>query len=509
MQSIFAFSRSRVSDAAEAEELSQRIITELLASVGALKDENAFYGWLWAVARNTYGKYIRARKKENFISIENDNYIGDSITDIENNLILKEDVNILRREMSLLARQYREAAVKYYIEEKSCSQVSAELSVPVQTVKNLLFKARKILKEGMNMTREYGEKSYNPDIFRADKWVSDEAWAKYNSITALFETRRLPGNILLSTYYSPMSVEEIGVELGVSAPYIEDELNLMLRSGLIKLLPKARYQSNIFIYTNCCDEEIAAKTKNLYKEYNQKFILSVEKMTPNFYETVFNGSDTPQNDVKWFISHFILWRALLKKGFGANEPMPLLPLGGRGYIWGYNYEYKLGGFNGIYGKYASDYYNGWVHAANYKSLEKYQARIGSDDRDIDFLLAAAHKEFGKFAPDVIAQYIRQGFIEKDGDTYKSLCPTMTETQYKTLCELCSDSINETNLFLAGLIGVTAAVMENHAPAAVKEQCRPLATIKADWIAEIMTDLCENGYLMIPRKHGFYTVYAVI
>ena len=89
MKSIFAFSMSRVSDATEAEDLSQQIITELLASADTLKNENAFYGWMWAVAKNTYSNYIRARKKENFTLIENDNYIADSEADVEKNPLMK------------------------------------------------------------------------------------------------------------------------------------------------------------------------------------------------------------------------------------------------------------------------------------------------------------------------------------------------------------------------------------------------------------------------------------
>ncbi|MCL2518615.1 MAG: sigma-70 family RNA polymerase sigma factor, partial [Oscillospiraceae bacterium] len=352
MKNIFAFSRSRVSDVTAAEDLSQQIITELLASSNTLKDENAFYGWMWAVARNTYSKYIRAGKKEKVNTTELDIYISDS--NVENDLILKEDINILRREMSLLARQYREAVVKYYIEEKSCIQISEELSVTVETVKHLLFKARKILKEGINMEREYGEKSYNPDIFRFDMWVSDDIGDEYRGFFKLFETKRLPGNIMLSTYYSPMTVEELSVELGVSAPYIEDELNILVKSGLIKLLPKAKYQANIFIYTNSCDEEITAKTKNLYKDYSQKLITHVDKLITEF------KIDFPLNNLRWFVSHFILWHASMKKE-NEIDPMPLLPLGGRGYFWGQNYDYTKSRFNGIYGNSKSEYYDGWVH----------------------------------------------------------------------------------------------------------------------------------------------------
>jgi len=509
MKSIFAFSRSRVSGSAEAEELSQQIVTELIASVDTLKNENAFYGWMWAVARNTYSNYIRARKKENFTTIESTHYIPDSKADIESTLLLKEDVNILRREMSLLARKYREAMVKYYIEEKSCSQISEELSITVEAVKHLLFKARKIVKEGTNMAREYGEKSYNPDILRLDKWVSGTSLS-YKDFIEMHEKRRLPGNILLATYYSPMTVEELSVELGVSAPYIEDELNIMINHEIVKLLPRAKYQVNIFIYTDSCDKEITMKTASMYKHYSNVLMQLTDKMIPTFKEIVFNTSEIQQNNLRWFVSHFLLWHASMKKQ-DYDSPMPILPLGGRGYILGYNYEHKQrSGFIGIYGECTSAHYNGWVHASNYRVLEKYQPHIGIDAlKDIDFLLASAHKSFDKYNPDQIAEYIQREFIIKDRDTYKSLCPVMTKEQYEKLRSLCSETINEVASMLTEIAPAVTKIMENHAPAAVKEQCKPLAALAFNGMAEIMENLCEDGYLMIPRTQNFLTVFAVI
>ena len=509
MKNIFAFSKSRVANTTEAEDLSQQIITELLASRETLKDENAFYGWMWSVARNTYSKYIRSGKKRDFISIENDNYISDSTTDIEYNLVLKEDINILRREMSFLARQYREALIKYYIEEKSCVQISAELSVTVETVKHLLFKARKVLKEGINMAREYGEKSYKPDIFRFNMWVSNDAWEKYHRLFGVYETRKLPGNILLSTYYSPMTVEELSVELGVSAPYIEDELNIMLKNGLMILLPKARYQANIFIYTDSCDEEITAKTKTIYADYSKKLMMYTDELIPVFKESVFKDSDIPQNTLRWFVSHFIIWQATCKVQSKDNV-MPLLPLGGRGYLWGHNYDsYERKTFNGIYGKRTSEHYSGWIHASNYTLLENCQVQIGGYQPKTDFLLAAAHKSFGRYSPDEIAQYIQWEFIEKNGDSLKSLCPVMTEAQYNEICGICDDSINEISAMFGEIVLTAANIMENHAPVAVKDHCRQIALINTNGMAEIMENLCENGYLMIPQKHSFLTIFAVI
>ena len=217
MKSIFSFSLARTDNATEAEDLSQQIITELLVSCHRLKDIKAFYGWMWSVAKNTYSKYIRLLSKEKyhleFSGNENDIYfnIADSKSNIEENFILKENSNLLRRELSLLTRQYREAVVKYYIEDKSCAQISQELSVTLETVKHLLFKARKILKEGIYMTREYGEKSYNPGVFKLDKWIKSGYTPAIQELDKLCETRKLPGNILLSAYYTPLTMDEISM----------------------------------------------------------------------------------------------------------------------------------------------------------------------------------------------------------------------------------------------------------------------------------------------------------
>ena len=52
-----------------------------------------------------------------------------------------------------------------YINGLSCSQTSQKLGISLEMVKYYLFKTRKLLKEGIGMEREYGEKSYNPAKF--------------------------------------------------------------------------------------------------------------------------------------------------------------------------------------------------------------------------------------------------------------------------------------------------------------------------------------------------------
>lgn len=86
---------------------------------------------------------------------------------------------------------------------------------------------------------------------------------------------------------------------------------------------------------------------------------------------------------------------------------------------------------------------------------------------------------------------------------------ITEAQYIELCDICFDSANDVALMLTEIISVSKIIMENHAPAAVKEHCRPIAAINTNGMAEIMGNLCENGYLMMPQRHNFLTIFIVI
>ena len=108
-------------------------------------------------------------------------------------------------------------------------------------VKYHLFKTRQLLKEGIGMERTYGEKSYNPGVFRLNFW-GDKNY--YSNIC----NRKLPGSILLSAYYTPMTEKELSLELGVSMPYLEEEIKILTDAGLL-LHNKDKYQTNLVILT--------------------------------------------------------------------------------------------------------------------------------------------------------------------------------------------------------------------------------------------------------------------
>lgn len=134
---IFSYCAARTPNQFEAEDLAQDIIVELYQSVEKIRCTDAFYGFIWAVAGNVYKQWLSKKSK-------NKNCELTKIISAEADLLPEEDyeVHLLRREMSLLSEKYLKAVVLYYIENKSCSEISACLRISESMVKYLLFKSR-------------------------------------------------------------------------------------------------------------------------------------------------------------------------------------------------------------------------------------------------------------------------------------------------------------------------------------------------------------------------------
>jgi len=159
----------------------------------------------------------------------------------------------------------------------------------------LLFKARKILKEGIGMEREFGEKSYNPGKFEYHVIYDGLYNAEYGN---LFK-RKIPGNILLSAYYTPMTVRELSIELGISSVYMEDELALLEKYDLIKSVGECKYQTNIIIFTM---DYVKEWFKMLDKNYTAKvgeIIEIIKNSLPEIRQIGFRGCNIPDNNLLW------------------------------------------------------------------------------------------------------------------------------------------------------------------------------------------------------------------
>lgn len=298
MKTIFAYSLSRVSHKEDAEDLCSDIIVAILAGAERLRDDDAFFGYIWAIAANTYKKFLRKKNRGDFTGLGEEIQANE---DFEREILDLEDVITLRRELALLSREYRECTVAYYVDGLSCSETASKLGISLEMVKYYLFKTRKLLKEGIGMDKnkntllEFGEKSYRPSKLEFVTIFSGKYNAEYRNLF----NRKLPGNILLSAYYTPMTIRELSVELGIASAYMEDEIALLEKYNLITQISGGKYQTNLVIFTEDYTREFYRRVSGFCAEKTGEIIKGVKDKLLKIRDIGFRGNKLEEQRMLW------------------------------------------------------------------------------------------------------------------------------------------------------------------------------------------------------------------
>ena len=58
LNNIYGYAFARLYDKDDVDDLTQQIVYEVLRSADRIRDEEAFWGFLWKVAENTFRKFI-------------------------------------------------------------------------------------------------------------------------------------------------------------------------------------------------------------------------------------------------------------------------------------------------------------------------------------------------------------------------------------------------------------------------------------------------------------------
>ena len=232
MEKLFYFCLKKTGSHIEAEDLTQDITLQIIAAFHNGTVPTNFSAWVWQIARNRYSVWAKEKHKQNESVTGSD--IGDYEIEDESENILEEMIHteqmaLLRRELAFIKSDYRNIVVAYYIESKNVREIADSLSLSANTVKSRLLRAREILKEGMDMAREFGKRSYNPEqIAFVQNGRDGKKGQPWSIITHL-----LYKNIFLETYENPQTAEELALELGIALPYMEDELEFLTREQLL------------------------------------------------------------------------------------------------------------------------------------------------------------------------------------------------------------------------------------------------------------------------------------
>ncbi len=259
METLFYFCLRKTSSADEAAELSQDIALAALDALHRGAKIDHMPGWFWRIARNRYAHWADRRHKSRGSIAESDitaYEIADSDGDLSDAMVRAEELSILRRELAFVRREYREILVAYYLENRPIRDIASSLSLSVNAVQQRLSRARKTVKEGMDMAREFGVRSYQPE--NVNFTMNGRVGKKGQPWTIL--THLLYKNIFLELSGNPETAEEVSIALGIALPYMEDELAFLVREQLVKKTGE-RYETDFPIVSR--EEQRAAHEKSL------------------------------------------------------------------------------------------------------------------------------------------------------------------------------------------------------------------------------------------------------
>jgi len=493
-KSILSYCMARTSNHFEAEDLAQDIIVEIYKSADNIRNADAFYGFMWAVAGNVYKQWCKKKAKNKECEITDSLFNVAEFLDNE-----REDLNLLRRELALLSEKYRKAVILYYIENKSCSEISKHLSISESMVKYLLFKSRQILKEGITMERTYGEQSYNPKELSILYWGNGK-----NTYNYIYENK-ISQNILFACYNDKLTAEEISIELGIALPYIEDILKQLVECDALGLDGR-KYYTNIVIFTSDCAVEVANKTKEFRNNISDALseIITNEKLS---------------NSEAWLTVCCILYKAIFENlQSKVKIKLPENKFGENCIIWAVekaidsmrNKGFEFGvsnteNENGDRVQFFDFTINGdMVHHSFYSSKSFTNVFID---------IAKGKTEFdNEFENVAVAELVKKGYVLNDNGKLKVNVPVFTKEEFEQFMSRFNSTVELVEQKANAIMNEAAKIIKNYIPVHLKSLAYQMAYFRIfeDAISMPVGTLAENKILFPYNGNGVLpTTYIIL
>ena len=269
----YAYTRAR--NAAEADEVVSDTVLAWMQDLRAGKRIENTAGYLRTVFERRLCDYLR-RKYRREVELSDDGTILETIPDDadpeERQQILLEE-EAVRKALGRLAAIYREVVYRHYVKGQRVETIAKALGVPVGTVKSRLSDGRGQMKETVTRhlqgettppsvraageamqkeqknftadTRPYSEVSYAP------KRVSIGIWGNVSQKGEPFcyVESLIAQNILVLAYEKPISIRDLSAALGIPTPYVEHEVDILVRGEMMGRTPGGLVYTRIFMQT--------------------------------------------------------------------------------------------------------------------------------------------------------------------------------------------------------------------------------------------------------------------
>lgn len=302
MEKLFYFCLRKTGNSYEAEDLTQEIALQILTALQGGVETRNFSAWVWQIARNRYSMWADRKHKrgEHELDCTPEDYeVEDESERLSEIVIHNENLSTLRRELAFIRSDYRDIVVTYYIDGKSLRQIAEGLSLPESAVKQRLYRARNLLKEGMDMAREFGVRSYNPERItyanickvpgkRGQPWMLNEP--------------KLNQNIFAAAYGTPQSAEALSIEMGVALPYMEDTLEFLTRETLLRKI-NGKYETAFPIISKNAQQKMLHCFSKIMESMIPVMEEGIDRLMEQYREAglSFYGDFQGYEDAKWVL----------------------------------------------------------------------------------------------------------------------------------------------------------------------------------------------------------------
>lgn len=158
---IFHVVKRVVPEQMDAEDVCQEVFVKVYRSIGSFKHQSKLSTWIAKIAYLTALNHVKKNKRsltedypKDVISLQS-NQDGP-----EEQLSKKNTSEYLNTLIEQLPEQYRIIVTLFHLEEFSLEEINETTGMPVGTIKNYLYRARKILKDKIKDTLkdDYEEK---------------------------------------------------------------------------------------------------------------------------------------------------------------------------------------------------------------------------------------------------------------------------------------------------------------------------------------------------------------
>lgn len=326
--------------------------------------------------------------------------------------------------------------------------------------------------------------------------------------------RKLPGNILLSAYYTPVTIQELSMELGVAVVYLEDEIELLMKHDLLKKIGD-KYQTNIIIFTDDYEKKVATEIKPVYEKTAEQLNEKLSDVLPKLVTLDFKGNNYSQNRLKWTFANLVMVFALnLSDGVGRKRfgDYPPLSNGSYGFVFGYDNDYQNHHFHGIYGHCENHDHTAYFSVENYRIIENCQFwEPVIWNQSVEAMCDAILEKTADPNNDMLIKLISEGFISSHDGKLSAEFPVFSaDMMDNTIWQILKPLAEDVCECMIQVSDLAVQTLENFIPKALRNQGAQLAFIhhQLDVMAFIMETMVERKWLIIPEGEEKLCVFGV-